>query len=257
MIFAPIILDFSGREEALTNIKRYEHEITRVMFYRTNDLIHSRRVSWHVESAIEDILSIYKGFNVDYTRTLANVHDDLEIITGDVQLHDKEKMNDNQKEDLVKKEKEAIPTIIKMYNSIANGFSYEELLIAAKEKNSLEAQFVSFFDKFDGAGEAWHEVFAGNPHFLRPAGGLDHNGGYVRRLREFPKKYPLLNKFFEKFPEYLPEPIDFKSIVEKSSPHTIKSIKINTDYPLYERWKNNVIKNEGLGLLTNQIEFIG
>ncbi len=70
------------------------HEITPVMFYRSNNLQHSRRVLWHLEKALPLIHTAYGSrFNTEYARTLALVHDDLEILTGDVQLHDKEKMS--------------------------------------------------------------------------------------------------------------------------------------------------------------------
>ncbi|MFH0701005.1 MAG: YfbR-like 5'-deoxynucleotidase [Candidatus Woesearchaeota archaeon] len=257
MDFAPIILEgFEGREEALAQIKRYVHEITHTMFYRTNDLIHSRRVLWHLEEALPKILGVYgNGFDVGFGRTLALVHDDLEILTGDVQLHDKEHMNTEELEALAREEKKAIPKLVKRYNPIANGYGYEELLLAAKEKSRLEAQFVSFFDKFDGGGEAWHEVWAGNLCFLRPAGGNEgKSGGYVRRLNDFPKKYLIMAKFFEQFPEYLPGPFDFREVAEQSMPHTEISLQKDSGYPPYERWKRTVIKHEEIDLLVTQVE---
>lgn len=258
MNFAPIVLDgFDGREEALGNIDRYIHEITPVMFYRSNDLVHSRRVLWHLEAALPDIKEVYgDSFDEGFARTLAYVHDDGEIITGDVQLHDKEHMSERGLELLKEEEKLAIPQMVEKYGKVANGYDYGELLVAAKEKNRLEAWFVSFFDKFDGGGEAWHEIWAGNSYFCLPAGGNDgQKEGYVRRLREFPEKYPDMKKFFNKFPEYLPEPFDFKSIAEKNLPHTKVSLLKNSGYSPYERWKKTIIKNEGFDRLINQIEF--
>lgn len=256
MKLAPINLEkLEGREKALTGIKRYIHFITPIMFYRTNNLIHSRRVLWHLEEALPNILKIYGDiFEVDFARTLALVHDDVEIITGDVQLYDKERMNDNEKERLAQKEIKTIPLLIQIYGTRVNGFDYQELLTAAKEKNSLEAQLVSYFDKMDGGGEAWHEVWAGNVRFLRPAGG-DANGGYVRRLNEFPSKYPLVAQFLEHCPEYLPHLFDFASIAERSQPHTPDSLRKDSGYPLYEKWKRTIMKREGINLLTEQVEF--
>lgn len=258
MHFAPINLEgFHGREAALANIKRYVHFITPIMFYRTNDLIHSRRVLWHLEEAIEDILSVYgDSFDVDFARTLALVHDDVEILTGDVQLHDKEQMKENELEALARRENGAIPSMVKMYSPVANGYDYGELLTAAKEKRRLEAQFVSFFDKFDGAGEAWHEVFAGNHHFLRPACGHDgQKGGYVRRLRDFPSKYSTMVTFFERFSDYLPKPFDFISVAAQGKPHTEQSLQSDSHYPPYELWKRTLMKREGIAHLVKQVEF--
>lgn len=256
MNLTPItLIGFEGREEILAKIKRYIHHITPIMYYRTNDLTHSRRVLWHLEQALPDILTIYHHFEVDFARTLAVVHDDVEILTGDVQLYDKEHMRKEELEVLAKEESHAIPRMVKKYNAIANGYDYGELLSAGKEKSKLEAQFVSFFDKFDGGGEAWHEVWAGNHRFLRPAGGIPEEGGYVRRLNEFPRKYPTMAIFFEQFLEYLPKPFDFKSVVEKSQPHTEASLLRDSGYPLYERWRRTIMHREGIEKLITQIEF--
>lgn len=258
MEFPPIILEgFNGREEALAQIKRYIHDITPIMLYRTNDLTHSRRVSWHLEEAIPKILIVYgSDFDVKFARTLALVHDDLEILSGDVQLIEKEQMNNAELNALAKKEAELIPQLVAMFNNTANRFNYAELLTAAKEKKRLEAQFVSFFDKFDGAGESWHEIWAGNHYFLLPGSGHNfQNGGYVRRLNEFPTKYPAMAEFFQQFPQYLPTPFDFSSVAEQGQPHTENSLKKDTSYLPYERWKKTIIKHEGIELLVRQIEF--
>ena len=258
MEFVPISLeDFQCREKALAQIERYVHYITPTMFYRTNDLTHSRRVLWHLEESIPDILEVYgNDFNIEFARTLALVHDDVEILTGDIQLYEKENMGAEELETLAREERNAIPRMVERYGPIANGFSYSELPTAAKEKRRLEAQFVSFFDKFDGGGEAWHEVLAGNHCFLMPAGGHDgQERGYVRRLNDFPDKYSDMINFFERFPEYLPKPFDFKSMAEQGEPHTKASLDEDSDYPPYERWKRTIMKREGIDLLINQVKF--
>ncbi len=256
MNLTPItLIGFDGREEALARIKRYIHHITPIMYYRTNDLIHSRRVLWHLEQALPDIFVAYKDFKVDFARTLALVHDDIEILTGDVQLYDKERMRKEELEVLAKEESQAIPRLVEKYNAVANGYDYGELLSAAKEKSKLEAQFVSFFDKFDGGGEAWHEVWAGNHRFLRPAGGIPEEGGYIRRLNDFPNKYPAMARFFEQFPVYLPKPFDFKSVAEQKQPHTEASLLKDSGYPPYERWRRTIMHREGIDKLVTQIEF--
>ncbi|MBI2665661.1 HD domain-containing protein [Candidatus Woesearchaeota archaeon] len=258
MNFLPIVFEgFEGREHALAKIKRYHHSGTPVMFYRTNDLIHSRRVLFHLEEGIDNIVSTYDYFDVEFARTLALVHDDPEIITGDPSTYDKERMTPEQLETLAKTEQEAIAKIVGMYNPVVNGHDYQRLLIAAKIKDCLEAQFVSFFDKLDAAGEAWHEVWAGNACFLRPAGAMIESGEgeYIRRLNEFPRKYPDMAKFFDHFPDYLPKPFEFKQIVEAGKPHTEESLQADSGYPLYELWKRTVLKREGIHHLITQVEF--
>lgn len=258
MHFPPITFDgFRGREEALARITRYVDDLTPVMFYRTNDLIHSRRVLWHLEEALPSIIDVYGDrFDVGFARTLALVHDDVEILTGDVSLHKKEQMDPATFGNLTTRENHAIPRMIALYGNDANGYPYGTLLVAAKEKNRLEAQFVSFFDKFDGGGEAWHEVWAGNHCFLRPAGGNDgQKGGYVRRLREFPHTYPSLVQFFAQFPDFLPTSFDFASAAKQGKPHTDTSLQRNSGYPAYERWKKTIMQREGIDILVNQVEF--
>lgn len=182
------------------------------------------------------------------------MHDDTEILNGDVLLNEKERMTKAQLDALAESDTRAIPKLVEMYGTTASGFEYAELLTAAKEKSRLEAQFVSFCDKFDGAGEAWHELWGGNRYFLRPAGGKDNrSGGYIRRIREFPVKYPTLKSFFGTFAGLLPQPYDFASLQGK--PHTSDSLLEDTGYAPYERWKKTVIARKGTKLLTKQVEF--
>lgn len=262
MNFEPIIFgeEFEGRDEELLKIKRYMQPAFHFMAYRTNDLIHSKRTRFHLESAAEDIRSVYseKMFNIDYARALSEVHDDIEIIPeiGDIQLSEKESMSPKELSKLEESEINSIPRLIKMFGPIVNGFDYYKLLLDSKKKITIESHFVSFFDKFDGAGEACHEIWSGNSDFIWPAGGRNGtSGGYIRRLNEFPEKYPDMKPFFEKFPEYLPKPFDFRSAANEGTFHTRESLKENSGFPLYERWKKNVMKNEGFENLINIIEF--
>ena len=165
-------------------------------------------------------------------------------------------MSKDELADLARREKQAIPILITRYSPVANGYSYEDLLLTAKDKDRLESRLVSFFDKFDAGGEAWHEVCAGNKMFLRPAGGISDEGNYVRRLNEFPTKYPDIACFFEMFSDYLPKPFDFVSLADRGSLHTESSLKADSNYPPYEKWKKTIIEREGIGLLTTQVEYI-
>ncbi len=245
------------REEELERIKRYVIDIAPIMFYRTNDLIHIKRVIGHFEQMIPQIKEVYgDNFNYEFARVTAEVHDDPEILTTDVPLYEKERMEKEELEKLSLEEDKAIEKLIKTYGLFFKGYLYEELLYSTKDKDKIETQFISFCDKFDGAGEAWHEVWAGNEFFVLPAGGKNaKTGGYIRRLKEFPKKYPEMIPFFEKFPEYLVDEFNFSSIPYKNKPHTIRSLKKDSEFPLYELWKKSVIKTEGTKNLVTQLEF--
>ena len=207
MKLSPIVLQgFEGREEGLRSRLRYQTDFTDVMYYRTNDLIHARRVLSHLETALYDIQLVYgTSFDTNFARTFALVHDDAEIITKDISLHDKEQMTPAEKEEHKRKELAAIETLAQRYPEKANGYDYRDLLLAALHKDRLEAQLVSLFDKHDGFGEACHEVWAGNSRFVRAAGGIKDGktGSYVRRINEFPTKYPAMKPFFQQFPHYL------------------------------------------------------
>ncbi len=245
------------REKELEKLKRYEIYLTPIMFYRTNVLIHTKRVLGHFNQIIPQIKAIYgNDFCYEFAKAAAEVHDDPEIITKDIPLYNKEKMSKEEKEELSLEEEKAIEKLVERYGLFFKGYSYEELLYSAKNKDRLETQFISFCDKFDGAGEAWHEIWAGNDFFVLPAGGKDaKTGGYIRRLKEFPKKYPQMIPFFEKFPEYLVNEFNFELILYKSKTHTINSIKKDSGFPLYELWKKSVIKTEGTKNLVTQLEF--
>ncbi len=261
----PIVLGiFNGkaqeRSDALKDIERYVHWSKAVMMYRSNNLIHSRRVLWHLEAALDDIVEVFPRFNVPFARTLALVHDDGEIITGDPQLYDVVRMSVEEHAELREKDRRAIPELVRRFGDCVNGFSYERLLQTAKDKDCLEAQFVSLFDKFDGFGEALHEVFAGNPYFMSPAclekaDPNTQNGGYIKRIGVFPEKYPDMAPFFERFGKYLPPLFDFTTALQEGRPHTLETVQYDSGYAPYERWKRNVIKHEGGKRLTTQVEY--
>lgn len=257
MNFKPIDLSkMTGREQALRAIKRYKDPLFEVMFYRTNLLDHSRRVCFHLEEAAKDILAVYPRFDFERARVMAQVHDDAEIITGDVMLYKKESMTEEELKELARRETEAIPLLVERFGLNAGNYDYVDLLIEAKGKETLESQFVSFFDKLEGGGEAWHEVFAGNPKFLRPSGGKDfRSGGYIRRLKDFRLKYEMMGIFFSIFPEYLPKPFDFQLALEVGKPHDEKSIHQDSGFPCYELWKKAIIKRAGIEKLITQVEF--
>lgn len=253
MAYEPIVLEgFEGRTDALRAITRYDDPYYPFMHYRTNDYLHSQRVLFHLEEILPLVEATYgNAFDIPFARTLALVHDDVEIITGDVQLYKKEQMADEERNTLKEKEKQAIPILVERFSSIANGFSYADLLCAAKEKTRLEAQVVSYCDKFDGFGEAMHEIWAGNKAFCRPAGGTGANGGYIRRLGAFPELYPqLVVLLSQEHPLFHPKMIDFAAIAKKGTYHTIPSVLKPTGYAPYDCWKKTVAQREGVYLLT-------
>ncbi len=155
---------FPGREAALRNITRYS--LYRVMFYRTNLFTHSKRVAWIAREIGRHAERVFgASFNSERAVITALVHDDHEIIMGDVQRGNKNKMNAEQKAELQKIEERAIETIVKQYPQRVGPYRYRDLIWSAHHLDCLEAQVVEFADKFDAFGEALHEVFGGNTTF--------------------------------------------------------------------------------------------
>lgn len=246
---------FEIRKAELKKIKRYVDSHTQVMYYRSTDWQHSWRVLWHLEEILPRT-EIFPGFNIELSRRMAIIHDDLEIITGDVQLYRKEQMSDEELRQLKEKEKEAIDQLAKRFPFSIDGYPYRELLEMAHEKNCLEAQLVSYCDKFDGFGEALHEVYAGNSRFLRPTQGTMKDSGYIRRVNIFSEKYPELQQLLEqKHPLFNLPRIDFDPIAEQGKPHTPDSIIISAKYAPYDFWKGNIMKRGKKEWLLKQTEF--
>ena len=244
--------EFKGRQEALEKIPRFYDKYWDVMFYRTTVGFHSRRVLWLLDDILEHIREVHPRFDDSFARILALVHDDLEIITGDVQLYRKESMTDIERRVLNDAETTAINQLATRWPKKINRYEYQELLLAAKEKKRVEAKVVSYCDKLDGLGESLHEVFAGNGKFMRPA------NNYARRripalVEEFPEiallygsKHPLLSNIT------IP---DLAEVARQGKPHTRESLQVPTDISFYERWKAVTITRAGIGPLVEQKEY--
>src|SRR3989338_9455047 len=84
MDFKPISFEgFEGREESLKKIKRYN--MYKVMFFRTNVDIHTKRMEWIAEE-LSKYIKKDTEFDLEKLKLLCRIHDDMEIITGDHQL---------------------------------------------------------------------------------------------------------------------------------------------------------------------------
>jgi 5'-deoxynucleotidase YfbR-like HD superfamily hydrolase len=225
---------FEGRKKELLAKERYIHEKTPMMIYRTNLWMHSLRVLWHLEAIADEIRAVYgQGFDMQWARTYAIVHDDAEIITGDVQLYDKERMTVEELDSVEKNEERAIDILCERFPETLNGYSYRNLLEAALTKPTIESQVVSYCDKFDGASEAWHEVWAGNKPFLQAA------RDYIQRFEEFPTKYQGLNPLLRRnHPMFLPPNFDFDSV--KGQDHKDRIFQ-TSGYAPYDFWKRTII----------------
>ncbi|MBW2991254.1 HD domain-containing protein, partial [Candidatus Woesearchaeota archaeon] len=180
---------FNGREEELQKITRYGMDRYTPMFYRTNVLLHSERVYFLLKNILPLIGSVYKSqLNSGKALTLALVHDDAEIISGDILLYHVERFSEEELARIREKEINAIEEISKKWPKTINSFNYKKLLYNALNIDTLEAQVVSFFDKTDAYCECLHEVHAGNDLFVNAV------LAYVKRINDYPNKFPALRE---------------------------------------------------------------
>jgi len=244
---------FSGRREALEKIKRFCDPVTPVMLYRTTVFSHAQHVEWLVEDIITRAKEVYAAFDGEFARALALVHDDIEIVIGDVQLNRKELMTQAGYAELVEREGRAGSDLAKRWPHKVNGYCYGELLSAEHSMDRVEAQVVKYCDKLDALGESLHEVFAGNNYFIVPA-KLYVNVRIPKLLTDFPAVAKLCTPNHPLFcPVVLP---DIVEVAKKSKPHTAESVKLNSRIPFYERWKEVTIKHAGLKPLVEQKEHL-
>jgi 5'-deoxynucleotidase YfbR-like HD superfamily hydrolase len=260
MRFAPIDLsEFPPeREIGLRKIQRYSRFA--VMLYRSDLWMHSHRMLWMIEELAPTLKKHLPELDIDKCRVLALVHDDAEMITGDIQAGHKALMNKKQLARIDKDEEIAAKKLAAKYPKKIAGYSYEKLLLDALYKNSLESHVVNYFDKLDAYCESLHEFWAGNISFIRSV------LFYSRTIPLFGKKYPKLQSFFEDktspltfIEDRLPSKTIFPRAYRRLIPHTKASIKKPTEFPVYDAWKRVVLERggkEALDWLIMQREYI-
>ncbi len=247
---------YSDRVPILEKIIRYER--IEKMMYRTNLYVHKERIMAMIQNMYPFISRIYPKFNLELALTIADYHDDIEIIIGDISLQLKLLMNQSEKEILQEKEKMAIKKLLPIYpDKIGEEkkFKTKTILEKAHEKNCLESQFCSFVDKLDGMNEALHEIFAGNIIFLEPV--INY---LTKTLDNTDQKFFLIKELFKLDNPLFSFPVVnlcdyFDSGRKIATPHTKKSILTKTGIPHYDFWREVTISRFGSDLLTKQIEF--
>ena len=240
------------REYDLKNVKRYGR--MRVMFYRTDLHLHSQRVKALVKSISEEVRNLYPNFNPKKAGLIALHHDDHELITGDVPLQLKLRMNGDDLSDLKEQEILATEAIAKIYPKTVGKHRYLDLTLHAIHKDCLEAQVVSLVDKCDGYCEAIHEVLAGNDVFLEPL--INYN---IKTFNNLFEAYPLIDRILQADLLKLSATVELWKFFEggerEAEPHTAETIRRQSGIPVYEWWKKVTIRNFGLDPLVLQTKF--
>ena len=235
--------DFQGREAMLRGITRYS--VYHTMFYRSTLWSHSQQVAWVVTSIAPVAKRAFGDrFDTRKAQLMALVHDDLEIIMGDVQLGNKTKMTPEQLRALEEQEQQAIRAITQQFPESIGGYIYNDLLSAYQRIDGLEATIVKYADKFCGFGESLHEAFGGNELFTVE---IENEYGriptayaiYIPYLRTFRERYPDIAPMFDGLLPLLEKPdmIDFSGVAVTRKPHTVSSLLNDSSYRPYKCWK--------------------
>ena len=237
---------YPDRKAKLEKIIRYHAFDT--MFYRSNDWIHSLRVRWIVEDILPLAKKYFKHIDAERVICLALVHDDAEMITGDVQAGHKAAMSKQALSKVYRDERQAISVLAKKHPIKVGGvYPYGKLLMEIFEKKTIEAQLVSYADKMDGYCESLHEVLAGNFSLLRSM--IFYTTILAQRDKRFPKLIPVFHETSFAFmdlqgylKEFYTEATKYKSF---GKPHTKPSLSSPSPFPFYNRWREITIQRGG------------
>lgn len=220
------------------------------MWYRTTVWTHTRRVR-NIARRVSPIIAARTGVRLDQdlAEAMCTVHDDIELIIGDVQAGDKSKMTAEELEELAHREQDAIETLVDRFPKTVGPYSYRDLLIRVHERQGPESWAQQFADKLDGFGEGMHELFAGNPRF---ATAVSTQFGelplpcdyYTRYFREkFARLFPEV-RFLVEGPDALitvPERTDSPALARNGSRHTVASLQRPTGFQPYDFWRETIL----------------
>lgn len=250
---------FPGREAALRKITRYS--IMARMIYRTTLWTHARRVAKIVTAISPLIKTYYPEFDEVRARAIALVHDDPEMITGDVQAGNKSKMSRDELAELERLERAAVEELSHRFPERLGGYVYRDLLLSNIDRKDLEAQAVQFADKLDAFGEALHEIFSGNRVFA-----TEPETKYGRIVLPFVLYSNYFGWFAVKFPRLAfltegPERVielqpdtDWMEIALEGGLQSHESLREPTGNQIYDYWKSLVVDEEESYLLTTEVE---
>ena len=180
---------------------------------------------------------------------MALVHDDAEIVMGDIQAGNKGNMTKAQLAEVNKIERGAIDTITARFPKTVAGYNYRDLQQEVAAHQTLESQVLQFADKFDAIGEALHEVYGGNTVFVI---------NIVNSFGKIPTPVPFYLAWFQRYPDKFPDmkpllesgaaliqpmaDLDHVAMAKRGTLHTPDSFRARSGYPPYDQWKQITLK---------------
>lgn len=230
------------REEKLKSIYRYS--MFEVMYYRSNLWQHSHRVSW----IVDQLLPLCEGMDIDgeKARVLAMVHDDTEMVIGDIPAGHKSKMDADALKAIESSEENAAQELREKYRSWSMGTT----ILSCKNM-----QFIKTASKRN-----WYRMRIVLTRMVRRSmrytPGIFHLSGHgcctSRWIATFTTKYPALAPLLahdspwiianaQQQPRHI-YPADYALM---GKPHTSESIRIPTEFPYYNVWRNMILEKEG------------
>lgn len=245
------------REASLRGISRYS--MFEVMYYRPTLWEHAHKVLWIVEELLSAVPS-HVRVDPKKARIMAFVHDDAEILTGDIQAGHKARMSAEQLRKLEEDELRAARDLSERYPKEVHGYEYAGLLFEMVHKETPESQLVGLADKLDARCETFHELFGGNFSFV------SSTAFYISTLHRLGEKLPLFAAFIRDKAHPLlqdlgPLPSDGKlrpaDFAHFNKPHTIESLEAPSRFPFYDAWRKLICDRggeEGVRWLTERRE---
>ncbi len=159
-------IKLESREKELSKIWRFNGS-GGIVFYRTNLLIHSHKVTRITKEICNILEKLWLEFNRDLAIELAKFHDDAEIITWDIVATKKERWTEEEKEAYNEKCKNALDILYSNYKNESKKFDYKKLLEIEEERNSKEFFIIKLADRLDAHCECMHEMYWWNEEFVK------------------------------------------------------------------------------------------
>lgn len=247
------ILSIEERKKKMKSIRRFHpHDIV-IHRYNIWDHQNTSLPVWKAAYPILKNFSLFSDIDYEKVKLMFILHDDLETVKCiDESTHEKEKI-DKSFGKLISQTQVNL-----LYNDALDWFGderaleYFNLVNECNEKNTIESQLVSYFDKYIGKFEAIHNALAGSPDFLEIEGGPGIVERYFTHNKQLREKLIQLRPFFESnnklnFNSELTWELDWRkySSLVKGIKHDASSLEVPTGISSYDFVMQALLKHGG------------